>query len=53
MTERMTSDEALDRAIDLLNQAQDETDRGLMERYGALADSWLAVAETLAEKERV
>lgn len=48
----MTSAEARDHAVRLLTQAEAETDRGLMERYNALADSWLALAEHLAEVER-
>lgn len=49
----MTSDKALENAIRLLEAAEAETDRGLMERWVGMADSWLAVAQVLAEKERV
>lgn len=48
----MTSAEAREHAVRLLTQAETETDRGLMERYTALADSWLALAEHLVEVER-
>lgn len=40
----MTPDEALANAARLLTAAEVETDRGLMERYEHLADSWISVA---------
>lgn len=49
----MTSDEALDNAARLLRNAEVETDRVLMERLTGIADSWVVIAQLLAEKERV
>lgn len=48
----MTSTEAREHAVRLLQAAEAETDRALMERLNALADSWLALAEQLVEVER-
>lgn len=48
----MTAAEARDNAVRLLQAAEHETDRQLMERLNDLADSWLALAEQLAEAER-
>lgn len=43
----MNADDAVRHAARLLCQAEMETDRMLMERYGQLADSWLALADLL------
>lgn len=50
----MTSQEAIDRACTLLDQAELElTNLPLMERLDELACSWLQIAALLTEKERV
>lgn len=43
----MNADDAVRHACRLLSQAEMETDRMLMERYGQLADSWLSLADLL------
>lgn len=47
----MTSGEAIENAVRLLHAVEQETDRALMERWNALADSWLEVAALLNERE--
>ncbi|MGW5409014.1 hypothetical protein [Streptomyces spiralis] len=50
----MTSQDAIDRACTLLDQAELElTNLPLMERLDELACTWLTVAAMLAERERV
>lgn len=49
----MTTDEALENAVRLLQAAEIETDLAKMERYEKLADSWIAVANLLNDRERV
>lgn len=46
-----TCDEALGNAARLLRAAENETDRGLMERYEKLADSWLGYANIQRERD--
>lgn len=48
-----TAEEAIENAGRLLAVAEVETDRQLMERFEHLADSWIALARLLAERERV
>lgn len=50
----MTTDEAIGNAARILHEA--ELERGnlpLMERLDSMADTWLAIAALLAERERV
>lgn len=49
----ITADEALTNAARLLERAEIEPNPTLMERFDSLACSWLAMANLLAEKERV
>ncbi|MFG2076967.1 hypothetical protein [Nonomuraea maritima] len=49
----MTFDEAVQNAARLLSNAELETDLARMERIEKLADSWLSLANLLAERERV
>jgi hypothetical protein len=46
----LTVDSALSNAARLLHNAELETNLPLMERLEHLADSWIAVARTLAER---
>ncbi|MEK9524024.1 hypothetical protein MIU24_32325 [Streptomyces venezuelae] len=48
----MTSAEAIDNAVRILQAAEAETNLALMERLDELASSWLAVANLLSERER-
>lgn len=47
----MTAEEALNNAVRLLQAAETETNLALMERLEKLADSWIAVAGLLAQRE--
>lgn len=47
-----TADEALANAARILRNAEVETNLATMERLESLADSWLAMANLLAERER-
>lgn len=49
----MTSAEAIEHASRLFLLAEAEPDAGRMQRYECLGDSWVKLAELLAEKERV
>ncbi|MEU8886728.1 hypothetical protein [Streptomyces sp. NPDC048442] len=49
----LTADQALDNAARLLELAELNPNPALMERYDAVACSWLAMASLLLEKERV
>lgn len=50
----ITAEQAIDRAVALLDQAEMElTNLPLMERLDELASSWLTVAAMLTERERV
>ncbi|MET7334359.1 hypothetical protein [Nonomuraea sp. NPDC005650] len=49
----MTVDEAVQNAARLLSNAELETGLARMERIEKLADSWLSLANLLAERERV
>jgi hypothetical protein len=46
-----TLNEALCNAARLLRAAEADTDRGLMERFEKLADSWIGLASLLIQKE--
>jgi len=48
--EPLTADAALANAARLLTNAELETNLPLMERLERLADSWIAIARTLAER---
>ncbi|MGA4942155.1 hypothetical protein [Streptomyces cinereoruber] len=48
----MTTEAALANAARLLGNAELETNLAAMERIEALADSWVAIARALIEKER-
>ncbi len=50
---QVTSAEALANAVRLLRAAEAETDRGLMERYEHLADSWTTVAAIQTQREHI
>jgi hypothetical protein len=47
----ITVDSALDNAARILNHAELETNLPLMERLEHLADSWIAIACTVAGRE--
>lgn len=47
----ITIDSALDNAARILNNAEMETNLLLMERLEHLADSWIAIACTVAQRE--
>lgn len=47
----LTVDDAICNGIRLLEAAELETNLSTMERLNALADSWLYLAVTLAERE--
>lgn len=47
----MTVEEAMTNATRLLNAAELELDLVKMQRYNELADSWLATAHLLMERE--
>jgi len=51
LAERVTVDSALDNASRLLRNAELETNLPLMERLERLADSWIAIARTLMERD--
>ncbi|GAA1766215.1 hypothetical protein [Streptomonospora arabica] len=46
-----TRDEALANAARLLREAELIQDRGLMERYTEMANSWLTIASVLQDSE--
>lgn len=48
----ITVETALTEAARLLRTVEMETDRGLMERYEKLADSWSNIAAILAAREQ-
>ena len=48
----LTADLALANAARLLLNAEVVTDHSLMQRLESLADSWIAIARTLMERER-
>lgn len=48
-----TSAQAMAHAVRLLHAAEGETDRGLMERYEKLADSWIALAAIQTQREQL
>jgi len=50
--EPVTVESALAHAARLLLRAEMETNLAAMERIEALADSWVAIARTVIEKER-
>lgn len=50
-TQVPTRAEALANAARLLNTAEDETDRGLMERYTEIALAWVSIADLATEAE--
>ena len=45
----MTVDEIIVNAVRLLQAAEFETDRALMEQYRLLADTWIAVGQLVLE----
>lgn len=45
----MTAVEAIANAVRLLEAAEDETDRDLVEQYRQLADSWLLVGQLILD----
>lgn len=47
----MTATEAVANAVRLLQQAEGETDRSLMEHLEAMAATWVAIAGILSEVE--
>ena len=50
----MTADEAIGHAARILTEAElERTNLALMERLEKLAETWLGIAQTLVEKERV
>lgn len=51
VAEDLTADKALANAARLLRNAELETNLPLMERLERLADSWIAVARTLMERD--
>jgi hypothetical protein len=51
VAERTTVDGALANAARLLHNAELETNLPLMERLERLADSWIAIARTLMERD--
>lgn len=53
MPERVTADEAIENAARLLRAAEIETNLALVERLDSLADTWVAIAQLLTERERV
>lgn len=48
----LTVDGSLSNAARLLLNAEVVTDHSLMQRLESLADSWIAIARTLMERER-
>ncbi|MEU5596676.1 hypothetical protein [Streptomyces sp. NPDC020298] len=48
--EPLTVDGALANAVRLLQNAEMQTDHALMARLESLADSWIAIARTIAER---
>lgn len=48
----LTVDSSLSNAARLLLNAEMITDHSLMQRLESLADSWIAIARTLMERER-
>lgn len=53
MNEMPTADDAITNAARLLRAAEAETDRALMERLDAMAQTWLNIASLLADREQV
>ena len=51
MPDTLTSTEAVANAVRLLQSAEDETDRQLMEGLTRLAEGWVAVAGLLHDTE--
>lgn len=51
VAEPLTIDMALGNAARLLRNAEMDTNLPLMERLERLADSWIAIARTIAERE--
>lgn len=49
----MTFEQALASATRLLQAAESETNLALMERLEKLADSWIAIANLIRERDRV
>lgn len=47
-----TADEALTHAARILRNAEVETNLALMERLERLADSWMALASLVSDRER-
>lgn len=47
----MQADEAIDNTVRLLQAAETESDRSLMEHLERLAELWLAVADHLRDNE--
>lgn len=50
--EPFTSESALANAARLLLNAELITDQALMQRFESLADSWIAIARTIVERDR-
>lgn len=48
----VTADGALAHAARLLQNAEMITDQALMQRIESLADSWIAIARTVIERDR-
>lgn len=51
MDDMPTAEEAIRNAARLLRTAETETDRALMERLDAMAQTWLNIASLLSERE--
>lgn len=51
-TAPLTADSALAHAARLLQNAELVTDHSLMQRLESIADSWIAIARTIIERDR-